>query len=197
MTDWAPYRSITIDTDDLWVLYDICLDNLDMLPILLPNYGDAFNQTLPYDRDSIFHLVLRTPANRFRNDKKHVVKTLLLGGADPLISDRLGDTILHFLAGSYEEESHNLLHFLLEGEGIESEDIRSACRQRLYQQNYYGNTALIVAVLYNQLSCAKLLLRYGADDSIRGEYEMTALEFAEWRHNTEMARTLHATKKDL
>jgi ankyrin repeat protein len=46
------------------------------------------------------------------------------------------------------------------------------------QQNDFGDTPLIVAVLYNQRFSVELLLRSGADLQVRGEFDMTALEFA-------------------
>jgi ankyrin repeat protein len=86
--------------------------------------------------------------------------------------------MLHILAGSTEPESHDLLSFLLEGDTTDLSDVRTACKECINQQNDFGDTPLIVAVLYNQRFSVELLLRSGADMQIRGEFDMTALEYA-------------------
>lgn len=110
------------------------------------------------------------------------IKTLLRIGADPLTCDRLGDTILHFLAGSIDNGSCELLAFILKN--------KDECRKSINERNCYGNTPLIVAVLYHQRHCANTLLQYGANRHLRGEYGMTALKFAELMRNREIIELL-------
>jgi ankyrin repeat protein len=148
------------------------------------------NSPLPGRCDSnVFHEVLRIPADQFEDGKGEVIQLLLRSGADPLAKNDLGDNILHILAGSSEPECHNLLSFLLE-EKNDLVDVRTACIQGLNQQNDFGDTPLIVAVLYNQLSPAEVLLRNGADMEIRGEFDMSAMEFAESRGYYEILQIL-------
>jgi hypothetical protein len=64
--------------------------------------------------DNLFHSILRIPADEFQDGKGEVIKSLLRSGADPVARNRLGDNILHILAGSTERESHDLLSFLLD-----------------------------------------------------------------------------------
>ncbi|KAH8754389.1 ankyrin repeat-containing domain protein, partial [Diaporthe sp. PMI_573] len=133
--------------------------------------------------------VLRIPAYQFKDGKGEVVQLLLRSGADPLAKNDLGDNILHILSGSTEPECHELLRFVLEEENNLT-DVRTACIQSLNQQNDFGDTPLIVAVLYNQLSPAEVLLRNGADMEIRGEFDMTAIEFAESRRYCDVLEIL-------
>jgi hypothetical protein len=71
-----------------------------------------------------------------------------------------------------------ILSFLLDGDTTDLSDVRTACIEAIDQQNDFGDTPLIVAVLYNQCFSVQLLLRSGADMQVRGEFDMTALEFA-------------------
>jgi len=47
----------------------------------------------------------------------------------------------------------------------------------LNDPNIYGDTALIAAVIYNNVAAAKLLLDIGADPNIRGEYNIVATQY--------------------
>lgn len=111
-----------------------------------------------------------------------IIKTLLCISADPLACDRLGDTILHFLAGSIDNDSRELLAFILEN--------NEECRNSIDEGNCYGNTPLVVAVLYNQRHCAQTILKYGANRHLKGECRMTALEFAKVKHKRELIELL-------
>jgi ankyrin repeat protein len=126
----------------------------------------------------MFHIILRIPADEFQDSKGEVIKSLLQNEADPLTQNHLGDNILHILAGSTKRESHDLLSFLLDDNTTDLLDVRTACKEALDQQNGFGDTPLIVAVLYNQHLSAQLLLRSGADIQVKGEFDITAMEFA-------------------
>ncbi|KAH8752798.1 ankyrin repeat-containing domain protein, partial [Diaporthe sp. PMI_573] len=156
-----------------------CLQGGDILQACLASSDVDLNSPLPDESgDNIFHRILLIPADQFEDGKGEVIKSLLRNGADPLTRNGLGDNILHILAGSTEKESHDLLSFLL-GEDINDlSDVRSACSEAIDQQNDFGDTPLIVAVLYNQWPAVQLLLRRGVDMQVRGEFDMTALEFA-------------------
>ncbi|KAH8742701.1 ankyrin repeat-containing domain protein, partial [Diaporthe sp. PMI_573] len=156
-----------------------CLQGGDVLQAYLASSDVDLNSPLP-DRsgDNMFHIILRIPADQFQDGKGEVIKSLLRNGADPLARNRLGDNILHILAGSTERESHDLLSFLLDGNTTDLLDVRTACKEALDQQNDFGDTPLIVAVLYNQHLSAQLLLRSGANIQVKGEFDMTAIEFA-------------------
>ncbi|KAF4914430.1 hypothetical protein CGCF415_v002326 [Colletotrichum fructicola] len=83
-----------------------------------------------------------------------------------------GDTILHLLCGplddvcSFSEEEYNLslLRFLFE-ERRDDAQLRVGVDFR----NDYGNTPLMVAVLYGFSGCVQFFLDKGADPGIRGE----------------------------
>lgn len=182
----------SVRREDIWVLYDVCLRFLGtrMLGLLLPSHVLHFGRPLSeFGGDSIFHFVLRTPARRFDGGKTNILQALLRNGVDPLAPGRLGDTALHYLAGCDEEESYALLEFLLD-DSTSAEEYEYICRMGLNQQNYFGDTPLIVAVLYNQFRSVNLLLTHGADQEIKGEFSMTALDFATVRGYTEIAEVL-------
>ena len=46
-------------------------------------------------------------------------------------------------------------------------------------QNNYGNTALMLAVVYNRIENVKVLLKAGADPNIKDNDGLSALDFAE------------------
>lgn len=180
----------SVRRENIWVLYDACLLGTRMLGLLLPSHILEFGRPLSeYGGDSIFHFVLRTPARRFSGGKINVVQALLRNGVNPLVPDRLGDTALHYLAGCDEEESYVLLEILLE-DSIAAEQYEYICRMGLNQQNYFGDTPLIVAALYNQPRSVNVLLTHGADQEIKGEFDMTALDFATIRGYTDIAELL-------
>lgn len=74
------------------------------------------------------------------------------------------------------------------------ENLQSKCRAHINRQNdhRYGNTPLVVAVLYNYVDCIRLLLEHGADPRIPGEGGYSALDFATKRQYTEAAGLLKA-----
>ncbi|KAH8750277.1 ankyrin repeat-containing domain protein, partial [Diaporthe sp. PMI_573] len=156
-----------------------CFQGGDTLQAYLASSDVNMNSPLPDESgDTIFHKILLIPADQFEDGKGEVIKLLLHNGADPLVRNRLGDNILHILAGSSEQESHDILSFLLDTDATDLPDTRAACRGAIDQQNDFGDTPLIVAVLYNQRLSVELLMRSGANMQVRGEFDMTALEFA-------------------
>jgi ankyrin repeat protein len=94
-----------------------------------------------------------------------------------------------------------LLRYLLGEPGTTTTNIvlgnfQSVCRAHINLQNNYGNTPLIVAVLYNHVDCIGFLLDHGADITIRGEGGFSALDFAIKRHciEADMLLRSHADK---
>ncbi|KAH8752756.1 ankyrin repeat-containing domain protein, partial [Diaporthe sp. PMI_573] len=163
--------------------YLACLQGGDILQAHVASSDVDLNGPLPGELgDNMFHRILRIPAEQFHDCKGEVIKLLLRNGADPLARDRLGENILHILAGSTEQEPHDLLSFLLDGDTNDLTDVRTACKECINEQNDFGDTPLIVAALYNQRFSVELLLRSGADMEMRGEFDMTALDFATSRN---------------
>ncbi|KAH8747079.1 hypothetical protein F5883DRAFT_387722, partial [Diaporthe sp. PMI_573] len=145
-------------------IYLACLQGGDILQAHIASSDVDVNRPLPGEfGDTMFHKILRIPADQFQYSKCEVIKLLLRNGADPLARDRLGDNLLHILAGSPEPESHELLSFILDEDANDFSEISSGCKECINQQNDFGDTPLIVAVLYNQRFCVELLLRSGAD----------------------------------
>ncbi|KAJ0123538.1 hypothetical protein J7T55_012003 [Diaporthe amygdali] len=149
--------------------------------------------------DTVLHFVLRTPRERFQDSKEDIVKLLLRTGTNPLRCDRMGDTALHLLAGDTRPagsltEGSRLLRLLLEG----CPELREPCSGSIDKKNDFGDTPLFVAILHNNIECARLLLKHGADPHELGEYGMTALDFAVERAYTEIAVLLlsHMTNRE-
>jgi hypothetical protein len=163
-----------------WVLYQACLQGMDMLQAIVASRGVTLNEVVPDAHgDCLLHYILRTPSSRFSMDKTSIVKVLLDHGADPFSRDRHGDTSLHILAGMNSEDHALLLLFL--GSGGHSQ---------LNRRNRYNDTPLIVAVLYDHHRAARALLEHGADPHARGERGMSAMEFALQSGNSEMVDLL-------
>lgn len=172
------HHGATISERHYWLLYQACLDGIEMVRVLMAFPGMDF-QTGAEDGDSILHLVLRTPNSKFSTSKADIVELLLRNGADPFVPDRLGETALHILSALPTEEDVELLRAVLSGS--------SGPLYCLNHQNLYGDTALIIAVICENMEAVKLLLELGADPNIRGEYNATALDYAVQQQNPELA----------
>lgn len=149
--------------------------------------------------DTILHFVLCTPQERFGDSQEDIVKLLLRTGMNPFRCDQLGDTVFHLLAGDtrpagFSIEGGRLLKLLLQG----CPELQEPCLGSINNKNDFGNTPLIIAVLYNNLECAQLLLKHGADPYKLGEYGMTSLDYAVEREYTEIAELLigHMTGRE-
>lgn len=185
---------ITLINPHTWVLYDTCLCNLELLHLLASNTNINFNVPLPQDGgNTIFHFILSTPRERFQDNKDDVIKLLLRTSSYSFQRDRLGDTPLHLLAGDNNPygsstDGGRLLGFLLN----DFPEVRDLCSGYINSKNNYGDTPLVVAVLYNNIECVQLLLDHGADPHEPGEYGMTALDFAVQREYAEITELLLA-----
>lgn len=185
---------------DTWVLYEACLCGLEMLHLLLFDSDIDFNCPVPQENgEIILHFVLRTPRERFRDDKEDIVKLLLRTGANPFLPDRLGDTAIHFLAGDTRTagsstEGYRLLRLLLE----DCPELRERCSEYINSKNNFNDTPLVIAVLYHNIECVQLLLDHGADPFEPGEFGMNALDFAAQREYSSIVRLLldHITKHE-
>lgn len=191
---------ITLIKAHTWVLYDACLCGLEMLHLLL--FGSDIDFNIPLAQgggDTILHFVLRTPQERFRDSKEDIVRLLLRTGTNPFRCDQLGDTAFHLLAGNTtpvgsSTEGSRLLRLLLE----DCPELQEPCLSSINNKNDFGDTPLIIAVLYNNIECAQLLLEHGADPFKLGEYGMTALDYAEEREYEEITGLLlgHMTDRE-
>lgn len=172
----------TISERDRWTLYQACLVGSDMVQalILSPQISSAICSPSE-SGDAIVHWVLRTPCTRFGTSKQYVIELLWDQGADLFEPDRLGDTCLHVLAAMPEEGNAEILRSILSERG------RTPC---LDNQNHYGDTALIIAVICNHFEAATLLLSFGADPNIKGEHGMVAMHYAVQQRNLEMLALL-------
>ncbi|KAF4474155.1 hypothetical protein CGGC5_v017161 [Colletotrichum fructicola Nara gc5] len=101
--------------------------------------------------DGIIHFLLRASVGRFVDNKVETIKLCMRHGVNLTQQGAQGDTILHLLCGpldyvcSFSEEEYNLslLRFLFE-ERRDDAQLRVGVDFR----NDYGNTPLMVAVLY-------------------------------------------------
>lgn len=159
---------VTLSKSHHWVLYQACIQGVDMLQAVVAGRGVTLNAVVPDAHgDCLLHYILRTPSTKFSSDKTSIVKVLLEHGAEPFAHDRHGDTPLHILAGMNSEDHALLLLFL-----------QFSSHTHINNCNRYGDTALIVAVLYDHYHAAKALLEHGADPNARGEGGKSAMDFA-------------------
>ncbi|KAJ9129331.1 hypothetical protein NKR23_g12560 [Pleurostoma richardsiae] len=135
----------------------------------------------PGVRDETVHLVLKQPEERWR-DRVSTILIVLQNGTTPLERDGLGDIALHILAGIPGPGSARFMSLLLGGEGaVVPEDIQSQYEKSIDSPNFHGNTALLIAVLYNHFDCVKVLLAAGANPEVKGETGKSPLRIAEER----------------
>lgn len=166
-----------------WTLYQACLHGADIVNVLMAFPGIDFHARIDVC-DPLFHLVLRTPCSRFSNSKTKVVKLLLRHGADPFITNRLGETALYIFATLSTEEDIQLLYALLRN--------NSGPLYCINDRNLYGDTALIIAVICGNKEVAKGLLELRADPNCRGEHDATALDYAVREGDAELVALLIA-----
>ena len=190
-----------------WVIYYACLWGLDMMQALLCCPDIDLNRTAQDEngevrivqesgetrivQENVFHFVLRTPAARFRDEKSKVVMFLLCHGVSPTAPGLLADTPLHTVAG--DPEGCILMEILLGSDPTSGTAFISGDRCahiNTKNESEYGYTPLLVAVLYSNIGCAKLLLENGADINIKGSDRHSALYFAVQRRCMEMVKLL-------
>ncbi|KAK2769709.1 hypothetical protein CKAH01_15076 [Colletotrichum kahawae] len=124
----------------------------------------------------------------------------------------IGDTILHTLAGDFglpnlsaETEGYDILRRLFDlGPDGFGPSVRECCLSMIDWQNEgysvpggisiepFMHTPLGVAILYNNLACAELLLQHGADPNIPGEWGQSPLFFANRNRSEEAVELLIA-----
>lgn len=171
---------VTLSTTHHWVLYQACVEDVEMLQAVVAGRGVTLDAVVPGAHgDCLLHYILRTPSTRFSSDKTSVVKVLLENGAEPFAHDRHGDTSLHILAGMNSED-HALFSLFLQ----------PSIHTYINRRNRYGDTALIIAVIYDHYDAARALLEFGADPNARGEGGKTAMDFALQYGNSGMAGLL-------
>uniref|UniRef100_A0A669EAS0 Nuclear factor kappa B subunit 1 n=1 Tax=Oreochromis niloticus TaxID=8128 RepID=A0A669EAS0_ORENI len=111
--------------------------------------------------------------------QKEAVEALLLAGADPTLTDRHGNTVLHLAA---QHEGGGMIQFLLQHREL---------RELLDQTNTAGLCAIHLAVLANQLSSLRELLEGGANVEIQERScGRTALHLATETDNVSLAGCL-------
>ncbi|KAI8244895.1 hypothetical protein K4K57_009187 [Colletotrichum sp. SAR 10_99] len=143
--------------------------------------------------DGIIHFLLRASVGRFVDNKVETIKLCMRHGVNLTQQGAQGDTIFHLLCGpldyvcSFSEEEYNLslLRFLFE-ERRDDAQLRVGVDFR----NDYGNTPLMVAVLYGFSGCVQFLLDKGADPEIRGEEGRKPLSWAIQREQMDIVNAL-------
>ncbi|XP_075993589.1 nuclear factor NF-kappa-B p105 subunit isoform X2 [Genypterus blacodes] len=111
--------------------------------------------------------------------QREAVEALLLAGADPTLTDRHGNTVLHLAS---QQEGGGMVHFLLQ---------HSELSKLLDQHNTAGLCAVHLAVLANQLSSLRELLEGGANVEAQDRScGRTALHIATETNNVSLAGCL-------
>ncbi|KAF3694279.1 Nuclear factor NF-kappa-B p105 subunit DNA-binding factor KBF1 [Channa argus] len=111
--------------------------------------------------------------------QREAMEVLLLAGADPTLTDRHGNTVLHLAS---QQEGGGMLQFLLRHREI---------RALLEHSNTAGLCAIHLAVLANQLSSLRELLKFGANvEAQERSCGRTALHLATEVENVSLAGCL-------
>ncbi|KDN65758.1 hypothetical protein CSUB01_12139 [Colletotrichum sublineola] len=138
--------------------------------------------------------------------KTQALHHALTSSTNLFLRDSIGDTILHTLAGDFglpnlsaETEGYDILQRLFDiGPDGFGPAVKSCCLSMIDLQNDgyctadgapaepFMHTPLGVAILYNNLACAELLLQHGAGPNIPGEWGQRPLFFA-YRNNSKEA----------
>ena len=144
----------------------------------------------PWVRDEAIHTILQQPVQCWYKERDAIL-VLLQSGEDAVGVDRLGDTALHTMASIPGQGSAAFMSLLLDQKyAAFCQETCALYRSSINAQNFFGNTALVVGALYNQPHCVRLLLEMGADPGIRGEFDKTALDFAQERGYVEVTYLL-------
>ncbi|KAL0929580.1 uncharacterized protein CTRU02_215479 [Colletotrichum truncatum] len=142
--------------------------------------------------------------------KSDTLRYMLTTNTDLLLRDSIGDTILHTLAGDFgqpdlftETEGYDILRLFFDiGNDGFGPLVKSCCLSMINSQNDgysftnegimgpFMHTPLGVAILYNNIECARLLLQNGADPNIPGEWGKPPLFFAQRNRSDEAIRLL-------
>ncbi|KAK1990621.1 hypothetical protein LX36DRAFT_754050 [Colletotrichum falcatum] len=144
------------------------------------------------------------------SQKSATLRHVLRKNTNLFLRDSIGDSILHTLAGDFgpldlssETEGFEILtQFFDIGTSGFGPLVKSCCLSMINSQNDghhiteegvaepFMHTPLGVAILYNNLKCAELLLQHGADPNIPGEWGRTPLFFADRNSSEEAVRLL-------
>ncbi|KAK1973314.1 hypothetical protein LZ30DRAFT_775938 [Colletotrichum cereale] len=144
--------------------------------------------------------------------KTQALHHMLTRSTNLFLRDSIGDTILHTLAGDFglpilsaETEGYDILRRLFDiGPDGFGPSVKSCCFSVIDWQNDgycmtdgasaepFMHTPLGVAILYNNLACAELLLQHGADPNIPGEWGQSPLFFANRNKSEEAVQLLIA-----
>ncbi|KAK1975586.1 ankyrin repeat-containing domain protein, partial [Colletotrichum cereale] len=155
------------------------------------------NRTTNSDKgDRIIHFLLRISVESFQDDKTETLKTFFQRGVNLTLQGAQGDTVLHLLCGplgsnppSLDEQMNlALLHFVLDGKRTPPSSTGEL--NVINFRNDYGNTPLLVAVLYGFEGCVTYLLERGADPEIRGEEGRKPLAWAIQREHMGIVNAL-------
>ncbi|GKT61170.1 hypothetical protein ColTof3_08509 [Colletotrichum tofieldiae] len=144
--------------------------------------------------------------------KTQALHHALTSSTNLFLRDSIGDTILHTLAGDFglpnlsaETEGYDILQRLFDiGPDGFGPSVKSCCLSMIDSQNDgycmtdgapaepFMHTPLGVAILYNNLACAELLLQHGAGPNIPGEWGQRPLFFAYQNNSEEAVKLLTA-----
>ncbi|KAH6866066.1 ankyrin repeat-containing domain protein [Thelonectria olida] len=192
-------RNYSVPATDSWVIYQACLQGLEMMHALSINPDSNINRAMPWQMgEQTMHFVLRTPTCRFRGTKIGVISFLIEKGAHPLQRDRQGNTALHLLAESPAQnntDGFGIMQLLLDNTTFIPSTIRKECLSHINtrndpQEEGEGCTPLMVAVLCGNTSCVQTLLEHGASPHLVGPLFRTPLYFAVVKNLTGIAQLL-------
>lgn len=178
-----------------WAIYYGCLHGCTMIKALASSI-DLNRPISDEEGQTVLHELLRTPAKQFSDTKAETINLLLNLGASAVAPNSLGDTPLHSSVGDEAMlGSFPVLQVLL-GNNDDGVPFIPDLGEWIDKKNSdpYRTTPLIIATLYNNLDCVRLLLQSGANPDERGEeiegQRRPALYFAAERNYLDIFKVL-------
>ncbi|KAH8661762.1 ankyrin repeat-containing domain protein [Ilyonectria robusta] len=194
-------RNFSIPAADSWVIYQACLQGLEMMRALSMNPMSKLNRVMPWQMgDRTLHFLLRTPSDQFLGTKICAISFLIQNGAHPLEQDRQGNNALHILAEistQSDADGVGIMRVLLDKteRAFISKSIRDACLSKIDSRNIpledgEGCTALMTAVMCDNAGCVQTLLEHGASPHLVGPLYQPPLYFAVSKNFVTVAKLL-------
>lgn len=135
-----------------------------------------------------------TPLMRVVSSSPESIDFLVKNGAD--VNAKSNDALLGWLYAHFVQRTFNAMSFNV-GYNPNMANVRALVENGidLNWQNNVGQTALMIAAIWNNKDIVKYLIEKGADINIKDKSGKTALDHAKIRDNKESAEILQQGKK--
>ncbi|XP_014233178.1 ankyrin-1-like [Trichogramma pretiosum] len=159
------------NADGLTPLQYICRKyHDDFLMEMLFDINEQIQQTVQIDsQDSWGRTALHLALTDTDVHKTRIIRGLMKRGANPNLADTHGSTPLHVICKRRYEDDYKLAEMFFE---LGDENYQPV---QIDRQDEFGRTPLYLALCYNYVKTAELLLRRGANPNLANSEGLTAL----------------------